>query len=163
MSTSASLVALQSSGVAPERVPTAVYPDSRQVNKAVAAEIANLIKSKAAQGKHCVLGLATGSTPTGVYEELARLHKQEGLTFKNVLTFNLDEYFPMQPHELQSYVRFMNEHLFDRIDIDKKNIHIPDGTLPIERVGEYCKQYEQAIRDAGGIAIQLLGVSRPRA
>src|SRR5258708_4916770 len=106
MSTANPLIALQSSGVAPERVPTNVYPDSRQVNKAVAAEIATLIKSRAAQGKHAVLGLATGSTPTGVYDELVRLHKQEGLSFKNVVTFNLDEYFPMQPHELQSYVRF---------------------------------------------------------
>src|SRR5262249_27056314 len=118
----------------PEKIPTTILPDSRQVNQAVAAEIATLIKSKAARGEKGVLGLATRSTPTGVYEELARLHKQEGLSFKNVVTFNLDEYFPMEPRELQSYVRFMREHLFDRIDIDPKNIHIPDGTIPVENV-----------------------------
>ncbi len=159
-SSSAEFVALHSSGVEPERVPTTAFPESKQVNKAVAAEIAELIKSKAAQGKHCVLGLATGSTPTGVYDELARMHKQEGLSFKNVITFNLDEYYPMQRHELQSYHRFMHEHLFDRVDVDAKNVHIPDGTLPIERVNESCREYEQAIRDAGGIDLQLLGIGR---
>jgi glucosamine-6-phosphate deaminase len=144
----------------PELVPTTVFPDSRQVNHAVAGEIADLIRAKAARGESCVLGLATGSTPTGVYEELVRLHKQEGLTFKNVITFNLDEYFPMQPRELQSYHRFMHEHLFDRIDIPAANIHIPDGTIPAERVNEYCRQYEKAIVDAGGIDLQLLGIGR---
>ena len=144
----------------PEQVPTTVFPDSRQVNHAVAGEIANLIRAKAVKGETCVLGLATGSTPTGVYEELVRLHKQEGLTFKNVVTFNLDEYFPMQPRELQSYHRFMHDHLFDRIDIPAANIHIPDGTVPAERVNEYCRQYEKAIVDAGGIDLQLLGIGR---
>jgi glucosamine-6-phosphate deaminase len=144
----------------PEKIPTTVLPDSRQVNQAVAAEIATLIKSTAARGEKCVLGLATGSTPTGVYEELARLHKQEGLSFKNVVTFNLDEYFPMEPRELQSYVRFMREHLFDRIDIDPRNIHIPDGTIPVENVVAYCRNYEAMIEQAGGIDLQLLGIGR---
>jgi glucosamine-6-phosphate deaminase len=144
----------------PERVPTTVFPDSRQVNHAVAAEIAGLIRSKGARGEKCVLGLATGSTPTGVYDELVRLHKQEGLSFKNVVTFNLDEYYPMQPRELQSYRRFMQEHLFDHVDVDPKNVHIPDGTIPIEQVNNYCKQYEQWIVDAGGIDLQLLGIGR---
>lgn len=147
-------------GSSPERIPTSVFPDSKQVSKAVANEIAALIRYKAAQGRPCVLGLATGSTPTGVYEELVRLHKEEGLSFKNVISFNLDEYFPMQPRELQSYVRFMHEYLFDRVDMDPKNINIPDGTIPVEQVAAYCQGYERKIKELGGIDIQLLGIGR---
>src|SRR5688572_27199086 len=134
-----------------ERIPTRVFPQPHEVNVAVAGEIAALIKSKAAAGQRCVLGLATGSTPVGVYNELVRLHKEERLSFKNVVTFNLDEYYPMQPLELQSYHRFMHEHLFDRIDIPRENVHIPDGTLAIEQVNTYCQQYEQEIARVGGI------------
>ena len=111
-----------------ERTPTRVFARAKEVSATVAREIADLIRAKAAKGERCVLGLATGSTPTGVYDELVRLHREEGLSFANVVTFNLDEYWPMQPHELQSYHRFMREHLFDRIDIDPANTHIPDGT-----------------------------------
>lgn len=143
-----------------EHIPTTVFPDSREVNRAVAAEIAQLIRAKASAGQRCVLGLATGSTPTGVYEELIRLHAQEGLSFKNVVTFNLDEYYPMQPNELQSYQRFMRENLFDHIDVPAESIHIPDGTVPLEKVGEYCAAYDEAIRQAGGIDLQLLGIGR---
>src|SRR4029450_7219474 len=84
-----------------EKIPVTVYPGRDQASKAVAAEIADLIRAKAAKGERAVLGLATGSTPTAVYDELIRLHKQDGLSFKNVVTFNLDEYYPMQPDELQ--------------------------------------------------------------
>src|SRR3954469_11596333 len=117
-----------------EKIPTVVFADSSQVDRAVAGEIAALVRAKAQAGERCVLGLATGSTPTGVYEELVRLHREEGLSFANVVTFNLDEYYPMQPRALQSYQRFMREHLFDRIDIRPENVHIPDGTVPVERV-----------------------------
>ncbi len=143
-----------------ERIPTIVLEKSSDVSKAVAAEIAALIKERAKKKKNVVLGLATGSTPVSVYNELIRLHKEEKLSFKNVITFNLDEYFPMQPNELQSYVRFMNEHLFDHIDIPKKNINIPDGTLPANEVFAHCQNYEKAIKKAGGIDIQLLGIGR---
>ncbi len=143
-----------------ERIPTRVFDNSAQVSHEVASQIAELIRVRAAEGRMCVLGLATGSTPTEVYDELIRMHNQEALSFKNVITFNLDEYFPMQPNELQSYVRFMNEHLFDHIDIDRKNVHIPDGTLSIEEVPHYCQAYEKAIQDAGGIDIQILGIGR---
>lgn len=143
-----------------ERMPTKVFEDSTQVSREVAAEMAVLIRKRAAEGKNAVLGLATGSSPTEVYDELIRLHKEEGLSFKNVTTFNLDEYFPMQPNELQSYVRFMKEHLFDHVDIDPKNVHVPDGTISADEVPQYCKDYEQAIEDAGGIDIQLLGIGR---
>ncbi len=143
-----------------ERIGTCVFPDSRQASAAVAGEIADLIRSKAKAGQAAVLGLATGSTPVGVYNELIRLHREEGLSFANVVTFNLDEYFPMQPHELQSYVRFMREHLFDHVDIRPENIHIPDGTLPVEKVWQHCREYEKAIDAAGGIDLQILGIGR---
>src|SRR3954469_8990384 len=142
------------------RIPVVVHADSQQVDRAVAAEIAALIRAKAAAGQNCVLGLATGSTPTGVYEELVRLHREGSLSFRNVITFNLDEYYPMQPRDLQSYQRFMREHLFDHIDIEPQNVHVPDGTVPVERVGEYCASYEAAIKAAGGIDLQVLGIGR---
>jgi glucosamine-6-phosphate deaminase len=143
-----------------ERIRTRILPDAAIASKTVAGEIARLIKDKASRGEQCVLGLATGSTPIGVYDELVRLHQHEGLSFANVVTFNLDEYYPMQTNELQSYVRFMNEHLFDHVNIDPKNVHIPDGTLDLEQVMAYCEAYEQAINDAGGIDLQLLGIGR---
>jgi len=143
-----------------EKVPTQVFADAHDVSVAVAREIAELIRAKADAGEQCVLGLATGSTPTGVYGELIRMHNEEGLSFANVVTFNLDEYYPMQTHELQSYVRFMNEHLFDHIDIDPRHVHIPDGTITVDEVPQFCAAYEQAIRDAGGIDLQLLGIGR---
>jgi len=143
-----------------ERIPTRVFERPAEVNRWVAGQIADLIRAKAKAGQPCVLGLATGSTPVGVYNELIRLHKEEGLSFQGVVTFNLDEYFPMQPKELQSYQRFMWENLFEHIDIKKENVHIPDGTLPIEKVGEFCRNYEQAIQDIGGIDLQLLGIGR---
>ncbi|SMB82156.1 glucosamine-6-phosphate isomerase [Hymenobacter roseosalivarius DSM 11622] len=143
-----------------ERIPTTVYPDSEQASVAVAQDIASLIRQRAAEGRTCVLGLATGSTPTRLYEELVRLHQQEGLSFQNVVTFNLDEYFPMAPDSLQSYVRFMREYLFDHIDIPVTNVHIPDGTVPVEEVAEFCRRYEEQIREAGGIDLQILGIGR---
>lgn len=130
------------------------------VAKTVASDIAQLIRSRADEGRNCVLGLATGSTPVSVYNELVRLHQQEGLSFRNVVTFNLDEYYPMLPGELQSYVRFMNEHLFDLIDINPANVHIPDGTVAAHEVADYCREYEAKIGAAGGIDIQLLGIGR---
>ncbi len=143
-----------------ERIPTQVLPLSIDVNKVVATEIAQLIRTREAEGRVCVLGLATGSTPIGVYAELIRMHKEEKLSFKNVMTFNLDEYFPMEPNEIQSYHRFMNERLFNHIDIPRENINVPDGTLDIDDVWDYCKKYEQKIKDAGGLDIQILGIGR---
>jgi len=143
-----------------EKIPGAVYDHARDLARSIAEHIAALIKSKASRGEPCVLGLATGSTPVGVYEQLVRMHREDGLSFDNVVTFNLDEYFPIQPHELQSYVRFMDEHLFNHIDIRRENVHIPDGTLDPLKVPAFCEQYEQQIRDAGGIDLQLLGIGR---
>ena len=119
-----------------------------------------MIRTRAAEGRHCVLGLATGSTPVGIYDELVRLHQEEGLSFANVVTFNLDEYYPMKTDELQSYVRFMREHLFDLIDIPAKNVNVPDGEINDGEVAEYCQRYEARIAAAGGIDIQILGIGR---
>ena len=110
-----------------ERVPVTVYDDSGDANRAIAREIAALIRTRSAKNQKTVLGLATGSTPVGIYDELIRLHTEEQLSFKHVITFNLDEYWPMEPDALQSYHRFMREHLFDHIDIPPENIHIPNG------------------------------------
>lgn len=142
-----------------ERIPCQILGDAVEVTRQVAAQIAELIRTRQAEGRQCVLGLATGSTPSGLYAELVRLH-QAGLSFRNVITFNLDEYFPMQVHELQSNVRFMREQLFDLIDIPAENIHIPDGTIPLATVAEYCGLYEGKIREAGGIDLQILGIGR---
>ncbi|MHC5003590.1 MAG: glucosamine-6-phosphate deaminase, partial [Planctomycetota bacterium] len=143
-----------------ERIHTVVFPTADEVSLTVAREIGHLIRQRAAEGRRCVLGLATGSTPMTVYNELVRLHEEEGLSFANVVTFNLDEYYPMEPPELQSYHRFMQEHLFDHVDIDPANVHIPDGTIPIEQVPAFCVEYERAIEEAGGIDLQLLGIGR---
>jgi glucosamine-6-phosphate deaminase len=143
-----------------ERIPTFVFERAADASSTVAQEIAQLVREKAGAGETCVLGLATGSTPTQVYGELVRMHREEGLSFANVVTFNLDEYWPMEPHALQSYRRFMDEHLFKHIDIDPANTHVPDGSLAAEEVRAYCEAYEQSIRDAGGLDLQLLGLGR---
>ncbi len=143
-----------------EKIPTRIFADSHSASHTVARRIAELIRQKDAAGETCVLGLATGSSPVTVYAELVRLHREEGLSFRNVVTFNLDEYYPMQPDALQSYVRFMHEHLFDHIDIPPEQIHIPDGTVPRDKVADYCRWYEDEIRKSGGIDLQLLGIGR---
>ena len=143
-----------------EKLPVSVYADQKTASLAVAARIAKLIRGKQALGQQTVLGLATGVTPIGVYAELIRLHREEGLSFKDVITFNLDEYYPMQPGAAQSYVTFMNENLFDHIDIDKSLVHIPDGTLAQEDVAAFCLDYERQLSELGGLDLQLLGIGR---
>lgn len=143
-----------------ENIPSIIYEDNSEASIATAREITNLITGREKKNRKTVLGLATGSTPVGVYKELVRIHKEEGVSFKNVITFNLDEYYPIEPDSLQSFSRFMNEHLFDHIDIPRDQIHIPDGTIPEEKIEKYCEDYEQQIEDAGGIDIQLLGIGK---
>ncbi len=143
-----------------ENIPTKVYTTPEEPSALVAQEIADLIRSRQKENRPAVLGLATGSTPKRVYKELRKMHKEEGLSFSNVITFNLDEYYPMEPTQVQSYVRFMNEQLFDHVDIDKNNVHIPDGTLDREKVFDFCNEYEKKIEDAGGLDIQILGIGR---
>ena len=143
-----------------EKLPVTVYPNQDIASKKVARRIADLIISKQNTDEKVVLGLATGVTPIGVYEELVRLHREENLSFKNVITFNLDEYFPMKPASAQSYVSFMKEHLFNHIDIDMMNVHIPDGTIPLEDIPAFCLEYEKKITSYGGLDLQILGIGR---
>ncbi len=143
-----------------EKLFTKVYNNAATASKEVANTIAGLIRKKSDAGEKCVLGLATGSSPVGVYRELVRMHKEEGLSFKNVITFNLDEYYPIPKEHVQSYWYFMHEHLFNHVDIPESNIHIPDGTIPEDKVYDFCQNYETAIQEAGGIDLQILGIGR---
>lgn len=119
-------------------------------------EAAKLVASRIRRKPNLVLGLATGSTPLGLYKELIRLHKEEGLDFSKVVTFNLDEYIGLSPNHDQSYRYFMNVNLFNHINIDKRNIHIPDGMA--EDIEAHCEWYEEQIRKFGGIDLQILGI-----
>jgi len=143
-----------------EKIPISIYASSEDASKSVAKEIAALIRQKQKEGKKTILGLATGSSPKKVYAELIRLHKQEGLSFKNVISFNLDEYYPMQPSSQQSYHKFMKENLFDHVDIPKDHYYIPDGTIGMDEVRQYCAAYEKKINELGGLDFQLLGIGR---
>ena len=131
--------------IAYEKIPTRIFFDPKEASKSVAREIADLIKFKQKQGKNCILGLATGSSPKTVYAELIRLHKEEGLSFKNVISFNLDEYYPMEADAVQSYWRFMREQLFDHVDIPKENYFIPLGDIPQGTISDFCNSYEAKI------------------
>ncbi|MBB3209898.1 glucosamine-6-phosphate deaminase [Rhodopirellula rubra] len=143
-----------------ERIPCRIYDRASDASVAAANEIAGLIRQHAASGDRCVLGLVSGSSPVNVYNELVRLHRDESLSFANVVTFNLDEFFPMQPFELQSVSRFMHEHLFDHVDLPESQIHLLDGSLPRDEIAAHCQKYEHAIRDHGGLDLQLLGINR---
>jgi glucosamine-6-phosphate deaminase len=143
-----------------ERVPVVVVEQYDDIARLVASRIATLIRTKRAAGEKTVLGLATGSTPIGVYRELIRMHKENGLDFSDVVTFNLDEYYPMSPNSIHSYHRFMWENLFNHINIKKENVNIPRGDIPREEVEAAAQAYESAIRKAGGIDYQILGIGK---
>ena len=142
-----------------ERVPV-VIAEYDEIAKIVARRIRDIIEEKRAEGKAPVLGLATGSTPIGVYRELIRMHREDGLSFKDVVTFNLDEYYPMRPDSIHSYYRYMWENLFDHIDINPQNVHIPNGNVPRDQLNAETTGYEEAIRKAGGIDLQILGIGK---
>lgn len=144
----------------PERLPVFVHARASVASEFVAQQIATLIRERQSRGEGCVLGLATGSSPVGIYEELVRLHRDDGLSFGNVTTFSLDEYYPLSADELQSYTRFIHEHLIDHIDIDQNQVHVPDGTIDKNQIADFCRDYEAKIAAAGGIDLQLLGLSR---
>ncbi len=143
-----------------ERIRTAVFQSSDQAVRLVAVSIAGLIRRCQEEGRPAVLGLATGSTPVKLYRELIRLHREEGLSFRNVVTFNLDEYYGLPPHHPESYRHFMAVQLFDHLDVVPENIHVPDGLVPRSEVFAYCQEYERKIVAAGGIDIQILGIGR---
>ena len=143
-----------------ERINTIIHENSQEASYYVAQEIISLVTQRQKERKKMVLGLATGSTPIKVYDYLVQAHKEQGVSFSNVISFNLDEYFPMNAESIHSYVRFMREHLFDHLDIPAHQINIPDGQQNKESVRTYCQNYEQKIIDAGGIDIQILGIGR---
>jgi len=143
-----------------EKVHNVIFETSNEASILVAQEIASLIIEKELLNLPCVLGLATGSSPIKVYEELVRMHQEEGLSFANVITFNLDEYYPMDRSNIQSYYYFMHEHLFNHVDILPENINIPDGKVSAEDLYQYCIDYELKIKDVGGLDFQLLGIGR---
>ncbi|MDF1849879.1 MAG: glucosamine-6-phosphate deaminase [Verrucomicrobiales bacterium] len=143
-----------------EKIRTLVCPGSQEASARLAAETADLIRWRQESGEKVILGLATGSTPVPFYRELIRIHQEDGLSFHNVITFNLDEYYGLPRDHPESYYRFMHDQLFDHVDIPEDQIHIPDGTIPMEEVYDYCLGYEESIREAGGLDLQILGIGR---
>ena len=158
MPTTASSPAIRPRKAPGTQLPTYLFETPDELARYVAQSVAGVIRERNALGQHAVLGLPTGSTPVGVYRELVRMHKAEGLDFAKVITFNLDEYFGVAPDALQSYHRWMKEHFFRHVNVPKDNIHIPDGTVSPDRVEAHCRDFEQEIERAGGIDILLLGV-----
>ena len=143
-----------------EKIHSVIFDESKEASRIVANEIAALIKKKQKENKKCVLGLATGSSPISVYNELVRMHNEDGLSFSNVITFNLDEYFPMKNNDIQSYHYFMHLHLFSHVNIRPENINIPNGEIKVTSINKYCDEYENKIKKVGGIDYQLLGIGR---
>jgi glucosamine-6-phosphate deaminase len=143
-----------------ERVPVTIVEDYTDIAVRIATRIADLIRDRARAGRRAVLGLATGSTPIGIYRELIRMHRDEGLDFSGVVTFNLDEYYPMDPASIHSYHRYMWENLFAHVKIDAANVHIPRGDIARDRIEADCQEFEAMIRAAGGIDFQILGIGK---
>ena len=142
------------------KIPTLLFESPKAVDRHVALVVESLIRENNSAGLPTVLGLPTGSTPIGVYRELIRLHREEDLDFSNVVTFNLDEYWPIDPQSIHSYARWMRETFFDHVNIAEENVHIPRGDLKPHEVDAFCEEYERAIEKAGGIDVQLLGIGR---
>src|SRR5437667_3035461 len=132
----------------PEQITVVVQDAYDDIARRLAGRVAEVIRERQNQGRKAVLGLATGSTPVGIYRELIRLHREEGLDFSNVVTFNLDEYYPMSPESLHSFHRFMWENLFEHINIEPGNVHIPRGDLPRGKIEAHAREYESAIAEA---------------
>src|SRR4030081_3714651 len=143
-----------------ERVPVLIV-EYDEIARTIARRIAEIIKDRRREGRHAVLGIATGSTPIGIYRELIKMHREDGLDFSDVVTFNLDEYYPMKRDSIHSYHRFMRENLFNHINVRPENIHIPRGDVPRDDVDVECEAYEEAIRKAGGIDLPILGTGKP--
>jgi len=144
----------------PERIRTVVVGEYDAIARLIAGRMAEIIRRENRAGRHAVLGLATGSTPIGIYRELIRLHRDDGLDFSRVVTFNLDEYYPMAPDSLHGYRRFMWENFFDHVNVNPRHVHIPRGDLPRHDVEAHCREIERAIEEAGGIDFQILGIGQ---
>ena len=143
-----------------EKLHSVILDSSTEGSIVIANYIANLILEKQSKNEKCVLGLATGSSPLSIYKELIRMHKEDGLSFHNVITFNLDEYYPISKDSNQSYYYFMHDNLFDSIDIKPENINIPNGEIDQKSLRSHCISYEKKIKKLGGIDLQILGIGR---
>lgn len=143
-----------------EKIPVKIFPTPKEGSKYVANIIAELIREKEKKGEKAVIGLATGSTPKSLYSELVRMHEEDGLSFKNVITFNLDQYYPMEADAIHSYHYFMRKNLFEKTDIDPKNYFLPNGMIPKDQIKKHAADYEKMIEDAGGIDLQILGIGQ---
>ena len=141
-----------------EKIPVKIFITPKEGSQYVARVISDLIRTKNGKGEKAVIGLATGSTPKSLYAELVKLHIEEKLSFKNVITFNLDQYYPMEPNALNSYHYFMRKYLFEQTDIDPQNYFLPNGMIPKEQIKQHCADYEKKIAEAGGIDLQILGI-----
>src|SRR3989441_697633 len=143
-----------------EHIRTVVVPDHDDLALRLADRIVEVIARETVAKGRCVLGLATGSTPLGIYRELIRRHQAGEVDFSRVVTFNLDEYYPMPADSPHSYRRYMWENLFAHVNIRPEQVHVPDGGVPRETLAEHCLAYERAIVEAGGIDFQMLGIGK---
>jgi glucosamine-6-phosphate deaminase len=143
-----------------ERIKTVIHRNAATAAELLAEEIAGLIRTNDAAGRPTVLGLATGSTPVPVYRRLIQMHREQGLSFKNVITFNLDEYYGLPRTHPESYWCFMHEQLFNHVDLPPANVHIPDGMVARDQIYNWCRAYEVKIKAAGGLDLQILGIGR---
>lgn len=143
-----------------EKIPTDIYESAEEGANHVANEIAHIIREKQKAGRFCVLALTGGSSPRNVYSALIRKHKEEGLSFRNVIVFNLYEYYPLAPDAINSNLNALKEMFLNHVDIDKQNIFSPEGTIAKDAILEYCRLYEQRMESFGGLDIALLGIGR---
>ena len=143
-----------------EKIPTDIYESAEEGANQIALDIAQLIRDKQKAGRFCVLALAGGNSPRNVYADLVRMHQEEGLSFRNVVIFNLYEYYPLAPNAINSNFNALKEMLIDHVDIDKQNVFTPDSTIAKDAIFEYCRLYEQRIESFGGLDIALLGIGR---
>ncbi len=143
-----------------EKIPTDIYESAEEGANQIALDIAQLIRDKQKAGRFCVLALAGGNSPRNVYAALIRMHQEEGLSFRNVIVFNLYEYYPLMQDAINSILNALKEMLLDHVDIDKQNIFSPDGTIAKDTIFEYCRLYEQRIESFGGLDAAIIGIGR---
>ena len=143
-----------------EKIPTDNYESPEEGANQIALDIAQVIRDKQKAGRFCILALAGGNSPRNVYSALVRMHKEEGLSFRNVVVFNLYEYYPLASDAVNSNLNALKEMLLDHVDIDMQNVFSPNGTIAKDTIFEYCRLYEQRIESFGGIDVAVLGIGR---